>query len=272
MRCPKCGYISFDHIDTCLKCKKPIPEGASQTVGTTYNVEAPSFLKIQSSGNQTSSLMEQHDDFGDVDDEHDVVDPDLEILLDEETDEEDGEIEFNGRYEEVGGELQITTDDEEDEIDFQLDAEEDEGEIDLGQFGDFEEEEAEELEEADTMEEEGEIEITMPDEIGDISDLSSPSDEEKVVAQQESGEEAQMSGDGFDLNLDLDDLDSNFSLSSEDAEGKPANVGDLSFDDIGLSDEPAPVKPALAKKGSLDDMDADLDFDLDLGDLFKKKE
>lgn len=45
MRCPKCGYISFDHVETCLKCKKDI-SGKVDVVGTTYHAAAPSFLKV----------------------------------------------------------------------------------------------------------------------------------------------------------------------------------------------------------------------------------
>ena len=47
MRCPKCGYISFDHVETCLKCKKDI-SGKVEVEGTTYHAAAPSFLKIPS--------------------------------------------------------------------------------------------------------------------------------------------------------------------------------------------------------------------------------
>jgi hypothetical protein len=270
MRCPKCGYISFDHIDTCLKCKKTIPEGAVQAEGTTFNVEAPSFLKLQSSEKRTSKVMDLDDDFGEPEEDLDVVDPDLDILLEEDGEpEEDREIELNGRFDELeNGEFKITSDDEEDEVDVELTVEEEEVEIDLGQFGDFEEEEVEEFEE------DGEIEISMPDELSDISDLSAPGENDENIDAPQGGEpgSGNISGDGFDLNLDLDDLDSNFSLSSEDDDGKEASLGDLSFDDIGLSDEPAPAAPAPIKSSGFDDMDSDLDFDLDLGDLFGKKE
>lgn len=44
MRCPKCGYISFDHIDSCLKCTKDIKETSTDLQGTTFNAASPSFL------------------------------------------------------------------------------------------------------------------------------------------------------------------------------------------------------------------------------------
>ncbi len=44
MRCPKCGFISFDHIDSCLKCTKDIKETSTDLQGTTFNAASPSFL------------------------------------------------------------------------------------------------------------------------------------------------------------------------------------------------------------------------------------
>jgi|GEM_PF-4023495 len=60
MRCPKCGYISFDHVENCLKCKKYI-SGIVEVQGTTYHVEAPSFLKIPGMDEP------EDDDAGDLD-------------------------------------------------------------------------------------------------------------------------------------------------------------------------------------------------------------
>ena len=34
MRCPKCGYISFDHLEQCLKCKKNIKAVSDNMHGT----------------------------------------------------------------------------------------------------------------------------------------------------------------------------------------------------------------------------------------------
>jgi len=44
MRCPKCGFISFDHLTSCAKCRKDIAEVASELQGTSIQVEAPMFL------------------------------------------------------------------------------------------------------------------------------------------------------------------------------------------------------------------------------------
>lgn len=44
MRCPKCGFISFDHLTSCAKCGKDVAEVASELQGTSIKVEAPIFL------------------------------------------------------------------------------------------------------------------------------------------------------------------------------------------------------------------------------------
>ncbi|MGD9948829.1 MAG: hypothetical protein AB7U29_10145 [Desulfobulbus sp.] len=46
MRCPKCGYTSFDHLESCKKCHKPFASTADEINGTTYEAVAPLFLKI----------------------------------------------------------------------------------------------------------------------------------------------------------------------------------------------------------------------------------
>jgi hypothetical protein len=46
MRCPKCGYISFDHLETCRKCNKNIGDGAGDLQGTAFDSAAPSFLQV----------------------------------------------------------------------------------------------------------------------------------------------------------------------------------------------------------------------------------
>lgn len=46
MRCPKCGYISFDHLETCRKCEKYIGDTVTEINGTVYDAFAPSFLQL----------------------------------------------------------------------------------------------------------------------------------------------------------------------------------------------------------------------------------
>jgi biotin carboxyl carrier protein len=48
MRCPKCGYISFDHQETCRNCKKNIRDSVGDINGTIYDALAPQFLQMRS--------------------------------------------------------------------------------------------------------------------------------------------------------------------------------------------------------------------------------
>jgi len=46
MRCPKCGYISFDHQETCKKCAKNIGDAVTEINGTVYEALVPTFLNV----------------------------------------------------------------------------------------------------------------------------------------------------------------------------------------------------------------------------------
>lgn len=50
MRCPKCSFVSFDLLETCVKCGKNISEAAIELAGTVVAVAAPSFLKRAGAG------------------------------------------------------------------------------------------------------------------------------------------------------------------------------------------------------------------------------
>ena len=47
MRCPKCGYISFDHQEICRKCNKNIGDTVTEINGTVCDALAPSFLQLE---------------------------------------------------------------------------------------------------------------------------------------------------------------------------------------------------------------------------------
>lgn len=44
MRCPQCGYISFDHTANCGKCSGSLIEANRQLNGTGLKTHSPSFL------------------------------------------------------------------------------------------------------------------------------------------------------------------------------------------------------------------------------------
>lgn len=255
MRCPKCGYISFDHVDTCLKCNKDISGISSKVTGTTYNVAPPSFLRftkgesVEKEG-EDISFDPDHNDYG-------VVDPDLDVLADDDAEGEDdgATISFGGFGDEENSEVADSDDD---------------SDIDLGQFEDA-------FEEEKVVGDDEELALEFPDELSDLSDLSAPADggkEESGAEQALTSSEEKEESDEFSLDLDLEELDDDFSLTIEEEteqQGDEDNLEDLSLDDLGLSDEPKSkaAEPAPAKKKVKDDkdMDGDLDFDLDLGGI-----
>ncbi len=234
MRCPKCGYISFDHIEKCLKCKKDI-SGSVEVEGTTYNSVAPSFLRIPGEEEIEPDMPDtvEFDDEDDEDDEHDFSDPDLSVLLDEEDDELEGEIAFDNGNED----------------DFLFDVDADDSEESAENFDlDLADDSSEAMATAQPA-------LTIPDELTDISDLAPPEDDVGIPAP--AVEELELSFDEemrFEEDTDLDGLDLDLGLSSSE----DMNDADfsLSLDDIDLSTEDT----------TKNDSDLDgLNMDMDLG-------
>lgn len=64
MRCPKCGYISYDRLERCAKCKSDLTAISQKLQGTTLNVEAPSFLAMTFGGavEEQMAVMDEADD------------------------------------------------------------------------------------------------------------------------------------------------------------------------------------------------------------------
>lgn len=48
MRCPKCSFVSFDLVESCVKCGKNISAAAAELQGTVVAVEPPTFLGVAS--------------------------------------------------------------------------------------------------------------------------------------------------------------------------------------------------------------------------------
>ncbi len=279
MRCPKCGFISFDHLEVCLKCKKDIKVASEALQGGVLHVASPTFLNLHPESEE--SQLDEGElvvDDGEVVEEY--VDPDLDVLIENEAVE--GEIE--GLSLEAGrddfADLEISMDDgDEDEIALELSADEeiaidlgqDEGEIavDLDGFdNDAEVEEHVFDSEPDSEKEKGDVEfeIEMPEELIDMSDLAPP------VASEGSGSSTADSPEDPDsLNINLDNFD--FELESDTPDSKESaditSGGEtvLSLDDIDFSDTIGKPKKTSGKKVDSMNMDEDLNFDLDLGGL-----
>lgn len=271
MRCPKCGYISFDHLDKCLKCNKDIQVTSSGLFGSAYKVPAPPFLRLEKRTKEDTSLDEDFlEEFDDVDTE-DYIDEELEILVEEDNDDTESEISMQ---EDDDPHLEFSDEDEQEE-------EEGEIEIDFSQFKDEDAGESERFGEAATTvdfgaEEDEDAEsddiaqlsraIEIPEELTDISDLAPPT-KKPEVEKASSGPET----DADLLDLELDDLQ--FDLGLDELDEVPASKAEipeeaiLALDEIDFSETLAESNSLPAKSGSSMDMDEDLNFDLDLGGL-----
>ena len=252
MRCPKCGYISFDHLDKCRKCNKNIETMSAALFGSTYNIEAPTFLKFNHEQRKDPSAeMEISDERSFLaDDEY--VDDELAILIEEEDSEEEGGINFAG--------------DQPAGMAFSDVKEEDDGEIeiDFSQFEDTDEQKNifDEKEQAKR----DSLKIDIPPALSDISDLAPPA---KSIER-----DADFSGAPADpefSDLDLDDLSFDLGLDGlDDTEKKTPSVPEknvLSLDELDLANTLVESDLGTAEKKEDLDLDLDLDFDLDLGGL-----
>jgi len=268
MRCPKCGFISFDHLEVCLKCKKDIKVASEALQGGVLHVASPTFLNLHPESEE--SQLDEGElvvDDGEVVEEY--VDPDLDVLIEDEA--EEGEIEglslVAGRDD--FADLEISMDDGDEEIAIDLGQDEGEIAVDLDRFDDDAEVEEHVFDsEPDSEKEKGDVEfeIEMPEELIDMSDLAPP------VASEGSGSSTADSPEDPDsLNINLDNFD--FELESDTPDSKESaditSGGEtvLSLDDIDFSDTIGKPKKTSGKKVDSMNMDEDLNFDLDLGGL-----
>ena len=252
MRCPKCGYISFDHLEECVKCKKNIKAASDTMHGTVFSVAAPAFLHFDLDGG------EQEGDEVAVAEapllEDDFIDDDLEVLVDDgERDDTDAPVAV---AKSVGKD---DADDEDREI-----------EIDLSQFEDAEEfEGAGDVAEKPKKDDELSLSLDLPEELNDLSDLAPPA---RPAAVKSAAKPA-------DDDMEIETLD--FDLGLGDAEEEPAVAGGapretvLALDDIDFSG-PLAKKDAAKRNAKAPsagaDMDEDLNFELDLGGLSLHKD
>lgn len=296
MRCPKCGFISFDHVNKCLKCSKEMKAATAEFQGTTFNATAPAFLTLSSSAAESSDELADSDDSGGID----FSDGGIDGLFDSEAETED---------EELSDDDEFSFDDFGEE---ESSPESDDMTMDLGQFEDEVVEEPADLAveeikldedlddfpiEEETLEPESKQAPAMdvPDELKDMSDLTAPDDEPALEMEAspsevqeetdvsmdlffdeaeegpadtapEEKEESSGSGDidfdGLDLDLDLGGDASGTKFKEEDISGD--QLSDMSLSEIDLSSSVGSDDSAQEEKKEASDIDPDLDFDLDL--------
>lgn len=101
MRCPKCGYISFDQQEACPKCSKSLKDSSGELKGTGVRVEKTSYLK---------SVLEESEKRSQVAGDYDgEAEENVSYLTEvesqeEETTDEVSEIDFSLEEDEEGAE------------------------------------------------------------------------------------------------------------------------------------------------------------------------
>lgn len=269
MRCPKCGYISFDLVDECLKCKKNIKSASEVLQGSVLKVPAPSFLKFRS---EPKGTVESQDDYSG---EFSSVDPDF---ADEEAQYFGSDVDLS---DEDAGEIEIMADSfEENDLEGDVavshfekdDIQEGEIEVDLSQFEEISDPEAAFLagdDDSGLDADEDVLEISVPEELNDMSDLDPPA---LAVADDTTNDlDLDLNLDTGPVDLDLDDLNFDLALddidSDEDIAAEPVQETVLALDDIDFSEALSDDDGTTEDDSMSMDMDGDLDFDLDLGGL-----
>jgi hypothetical protein len=86
MRCPKCGYISYDHLTACAKCGRDVSELAAELQGTSIKTEAPMFL----SGALGAFSGEEEETF-----EEQALEAEMEEGIDFSIEEEGDDVDFS---------------------------------------------------------------------------------------------------------------------------------------------------------------------------------
>lgn len=253
MRCPKCGYISFDHLEACGKCKKDLSTVMAELGGSTYGAVVPSFLVAQVEPGEVA------EDFGSVTEDEGIVfdeefeDSELDILVSDD-DEVDVALEGDGGPE-------IVMDGDVEDVVF----DDDFPEVDLASN------ETEEFQFEESDFEGDDVTISIPDELSDISDLSAPTTEAEETASEALGAET---SDNLSSDIDLDDLNLELDPFEELVTDKGAASKDfeLSLDEIDFSETVPDALGETVAGADLLNMDSELDFELDLGGLTIDKE
>ena len=178
MRCPKCGFISFDHLTSCAKCGKDIADVASELQGTSINVEAPMFLSgALAAYAERQEPFAGHGDFEpgegidfSMEEESAVAEEPIEMA------EEEG-VDISFGAEEKEAEISMSVEESEADVDFTIEPEAGAGPevaVEAEAEMEVEPEEAESFEELDFMgtvdDDEGGLEFDLEDFMEDDED------------------------------------------------------------------------------------------------------
>ncbi len=257
MRCPKCGYISFDHLESCVKCNKDISATSAEINGTVLNYLAPAFLQFSSDQDDGQASMDNT-----ATDEvvQDVVESDgmeTEFALEKESAVEDFDLDMP--------EIELDLDESgvEEESDFILDLDDDEEDV-VMELSDLEEAAPKDEFILEDDESGAGEESAMPDldfSDLDISDLGPNADESEVPVLEEAFETQSAEPVAAVVDESPPSLDS----------GAGSGLEDLQLDELDLDVTATPVSGSEANKKqsiAVKTGTALDNFDIDLGELF----
>jgi hypothetical protein len=223
MRCPKCGYITFDQLDTCPSCNKDISKFSKDLLGVTFRTTIPDFLQF---GVQEDDEPEE---------EFDEASAEVEVFDDGGDDTEaEGEEEVEFAVEEEAEEP------EDEGIDFDLSdssetAEQDDADLDLS----VDEDDGPDLSLEDNEDDDSGLDLSLDDDDGLDLDLSADDGKNDEELEHSAGSE-ELEG----LDLSLEDMDPEISMETEekpekgappDALGELDDLGDLDLADLSAS-------------------------------------
>lgn len=225
MRCPKCGFISFDDQSTCGKCSHSLAETAGQLHGTSIHVDSPAFLNPlfeRAAGNAEINA----DAGGEAAEEEVALDLSAEGEIEAESEAEESGVSFEGL--DVSD---LVPEQEESPSGLAMEAEESSAEF--SQEDSVLELESEEEYELDLGGESSADEEESPsEEVEGVVDLSVlMGGEEEAGAEEPEAAEALLAGAESD---DDDDEDDALELNLDDG-AEPA-MEDLSLDDLSLDE------------------------------------
>lgn len=250
MRCTKCGYISFDHLEICKKCNKAVNRSENGINGTVFDTEVPGFLRFDQISDQELVVAASPD-------EPSVENADVSSVLDGSIETAPGSApeddEFFLELDELTGDNGTDEAEGEDDIILNLD--------DLEETGPLEEFMMDTAEESEQEEKEGPT-IDFGD--LDISDLGPP-EAEPAVAQAE--EEPLIS---LENELAQDQSPVGHSIEKAEEEKQDLGLEDLLLDELELKNI---EKPRLSRRQSKPTVTGTAldNFDVDLGELFAEE-
>src|SRR4030043_495993 len=276
MRCPKCGYISFDYNQVCPKCNKNIADEQAKLNIPAFRPNPPSLLGVLTGeadesnigleSNLSRSMSDSNEMDVGLDDSVGINTSEMELDEGQDLDEIGPKQEDSGDFGLSGEEETLAVDSEEisveDTDNLAMPSDEEEGEeisLDLGDVS---------LEE-DGEEEKGEEEISL-DEIS-LGDSDIPEDiagEETDLAPDSEGLDIDLDLDKeaggeekSEIELNLDDLKINETgeleigkdfAPAKEAEEETLDLGDLSLDEAGPSTEKETLDIPLEESGADD--------------------